>query len=106
MNDVAKVLNAAADLIEPEGRWTKGAFARDAYGEVVVPVCSEACSWCAVGAIRRVTPDEGLDALPAFRRHLGDGSDISHWNDQQPGPGPVVAALRAAARSVEQEALR
>jgi hypothetical protein len=114
MNDVAKVLNAAADLIEQRG-WTKNASARDSQGKVVPPTSVDACRWCATGAIIKVTDEaerlrapyeEVPGATPAYRALLrwlgGDApSDIPPWNDQQPGPEPVVAALRAAARASE-----
>jgi hypothetical protein len=105
MDDVAKVLNDAADLIEPEGRWTRGAYARDVNGEIAIPVSPQACSWCAMGAIRHVAPDERLYALPVLRRYLGDEDiDLTRWNDAQPTVQYVVAALQAAARSVDTTA--
>jgi hypothetical protein len=35
MTDLADILNAAADLLEPEGAWIQGAFGRDEDGRAV-----------------------------------------------------------------------
>jgi hypothetical protein len=101
MTDAAKVLNDAADLIEPEGRWTKRCLARDDDGIPVWPEDPAACSWCVEGAISRVAPSWPLKsaafvAVRAKIHHEG----IDDWNDAQPGPESVVAVLRAAAQAV------
>jgi hypothetical protein len=72
VNDVAKVLNAASDLIEQRG-WCRDE-ARGPDGEC-----------CPVRAMV----------------HVGS-NHLAAWNRAQPGPEPVIAALRGAARSVEQ----
>jgi hypothetical protein len=106
MSDVAKVLNDAADLIEPEGRWTTGASARDEGGNVEFPGSPNACCWCAAGAVTRVTAGTDLRLTPVWQvlcRHVGLAhfTDIPGWNDAQPTVEPVVAALRAAAQAVQ-----
>ncbi len=102
MTDVADILNAAADLLEPEGAWTKNANARNAGGGLVSTRSPEACSWCVLGALDAVTADvPGWRSAPAWRRlerHLEIGN-LSAWNDSQPNSKPVVAALRAAAEA-------
>jgi hypothetical protein len=105
VSDVAKVLNDAADLIERKG-WTRGTRARDARGTPVRYWSTEATQWCAMGAVENFAGSWGLalDALNAVRRHVAipPSVPIATWNDAQPGPEPVVAALRAAARQAEQ----
>jgi hypothetical protein len=54
---VSEILSAAADLIEPEGAWTKGQFARDKEGFYSAASGRKAVCWCALGAIKRTAPD-------------------------------------------------
>jgi hypothetical protein len=104
MNDVAKVLNDAADLIEQRG-WTTETSARNQDGFPVDPSDERAVCWCLVGALDRAAallpePD-GSRALGTarmvMRGNLGVAA-LGTWNDVQPGPEPVIAALRAAAQ--------
>jgi hypothetical protein len=46
-----EILRLARWRITSPERWTTGAFARDAAGEPVGCLSSEACSWCILGAI-------------------------------------------------------
>lgn len=84
--EVAKVLRGAADLLERDG-WCRYA-GRDRDGR-----------HCAVGALAEATGmDAPVGALKALSRHLRKFSwEVPAWNDDQPGPEPVIAALRAAA---------
>jgi hypothetical protein len=105
MSAVAKVLNDAADLIERRG-WTTGASARDEQGYVVRVASPEACCWCVAGAVQKVTHDTDLPLTPVWRAlcdwlGLFEICAIPGWNDRQPGPEPVIAALRAAAQAVQ-----
>ena len=96
---VADVLNAAADLIEPEGAWTRGVLARNASGNLVMPCNPEAICWCALGAIRVAGHfvQAATRSVCFFRRHIGVES-IEDWNDATGRTQvEVVAALRAAA---------
>jgi hypothetical protein len=100
VSEVADILRAAADLLEPEGAWTRAALARDPRGRDVNYASPDACSWCAGGAILKIAgdrplADQVLDFLSQYVRfgHLG------MWNDRQTGPEPVLAALRAAAEA-------
>jgi hypothetical protein len=98
MNDVAKILNDAADLIERRG-WTRRVLARDANRNPIWPEDPAACRWCAEGAISRVASSWPLKsaAFVAVRRQI-NYEGIDDWNDRQAGPEPVIAALRAAAK--------
>lgn len=102
--EVTRVLRAAADLIESEGAWTTGAWARDADGVSVFPDEPSAVCWCAEGAIARVAGDglagqETAEVINAVEQHIGRG--IVTWNDTQRAARPVVAALRRAADIAE-----
>ena len=118
--DAVDVLRQAADLLEPEGAWTQGAFSRNADGSVdfggeegepdgvaVSPVC-----WCALGAIAHVTKSDPTRAS-VFTR-LGPlwpainglqsvvGQEIDEWNDEpERSQADVVAKLREAAQAIE-----
>jgi hypothetical protein len=101
---VAAVLRAAADLIEPEGKWTKGALGRDANGHWTRDIDRAVCL-CVVGAIRKAAGCESLlstsPLATAARRHLErlvTKETASSWNDRQRRKqSAVVAALRQAA---------
>lgn len=99
MKTVAETIRTAAALIEPPGAWTTGAYARNADGLSVDPRHHDACCWCALGAIRRVT---GLgfesEAAIALRYFIG-GVSVVPWNDYS-AQADVVTALRACAEAV------
>lgn len=50
-----KSLIEARALIEDESRWVHHRGAVDAMGYSVMPLDDEACCWCAVGALHKVT---------------------------------------------------
>lgn len=112
---VADILNAAADLIEPEGRWTQGTLSRDESGcEVFDPWDSRAACWCVAGAMQRAAGirheyhAEHWREYDAARHLLGkvvDRYSIAHWNDgYSRTQAEVVAALRAAAEKARADA--
>ena len=102
---VSDILNAAADLIEPEGCWTQGAYARAAGGHVTPHRENTAVCFCAAGAIYRATDAEIGMSPPAIAAAFEAALDamgvrrISEFNDA-PGrtQAEVVAALRKAAK--------
>lgn len=118
--EVADVLERAADLIAKPGAWTQGAFSRDANGEAELdednlatanPVC-----WCALGAIAQAAnadplkadtfalykPETVLPAYVSFRAFLG--GDVALWNDApERQQSEVEAALRQAATAARQQ---
>lgn len=107
--EVARVLRNAADLIEPEGRWTQCAAARDGEGRKVTPGDPRAVEWCGAGAIRRVAggfgdvSDVAERAMNAWRDVVGHWL-VGSWNDDKGRTADeVVAALRAAADEAEAE---
>lgn len=91
-----EVLLKAADLIEPEGRWTQRAWARTQSGEKPDADGDNAACWCLWGAIRQVNGSHHDEAFEIVNRVVG-GSAIA-WNDT-PGrkQSEVVQALRKGA---------
>lgn len=62
-NEVARLLTEAADLIEPEGAWTKGSFTRPN------PDAPDGWSYCALGAMRAIRDQEEQHALDEEYNH-------------------------------------
>ena len=99
---VADILTAAADLIEPEGRWTQGAFARTGKGRVIGPCEKAAECFCGIGAIYRVggvghLSDAAMAELDRYARRRRHDM-FAGWNDTEGRTqAEVVAALRASA---------
>ena len=92
--DIARILNAAADLIEPDGAWTQGAAARNADGKVSL---ENATCWCLYGAIGNFAEESWDVVWEDFKRLSGIRAPIA-WNDApERTQSEVVEALRAAA---------
>lgn len=106
--NVSQVLNAAADLIEPEGAWFKGNMAANARGEeyddAYESVAPDAVCFCAIGAIERVTGGGLLEAraiayLGKVVEERAGISIIPDWNDApERTQHEVVAVFREAAK--------
>lgn len=99
---VADVLEAAADLIEPEGAWCQHDFARNRLGENtgLSEFRGKAVCWCALGATAKAAGDDHVlshaadQALHVVVRH----ESVADWNDHPSRKqAEVVAALRSAA---------
>ena len=108
---IPEILNAAADLLTPEGAWTQNNLGRDKNGGVVrdaMNIKSAVC-FCMAGAIWKAASRNGevmskvcevvSKAFDVVQPVVGV-SGIGPWNDA-PGrtQAEVVAALRAAAVS-------
>ena len=105
----SKILTQAADLIEPEGRWTQGAAARNAAG-VPVYISTDAACYCAMGAMALVAGaiDEDITDKVGWFEAVCAVQDIAHcvlltdWNDASGRTqAEVVATLRAAAAHLQ-----
>lgn len=105
--EAKRLLAAAADLLESEGRWTKHANARDSAGTPVSVLSPYATCWCAGGALYRIQFEQygaRADSKSIGARAFGLLDEVmgihmvGPWND---GIGrtqaEVVAALRRAA---------
>ena len=108
----SQVLERAAELLTPRGRWTQGAASRDAEGneDDDVNLLPNAVCWCAWGAMLHVSGERyiGTKGVPGeafnyLERHLGV-SRIPDWNDAASRrKGQVVQALRDAAALARAE---
>lgn len=100
------VLAKAADLIEPEGRWTQGYRAQTSEGRITEPGTSEAHCWCIVGAIQEVEESGGHSpySRPALRFvDCVVGHEPALWNDDPSRTqSEVVTALRSASKLAEE----
>lgn len=106
---IARVLDKAADLIEPEGAWTQGEYARDAQG-IAVRVPNKAACFCLYGALNSAAgsaldgpvPREITDLLmKLLPRRLVPWA----WNDERGRTqAEVVAKLREAAAKARESA--
>ena len=101
---IAEVLEKAANLIEPEGKWTQGDLAVDANGDETWTADPNSVCFCAEGAIMHVS--FGQPREPIFRefRHALGVDRIYEWNDA-PGrtQAEVVAKLREAAALAREQ---
>jgi hypothetical protein len=100
---IADILERAADLIEPEGRWIQGEYARTADGSWAAPSDSTAACWCVLGAIKRVgrfrADADAAEVLRALQCVIPTSGYIHEWNDASTRKQvEVVATLREAAR--------
>lgn len=97
----SEILERAAELIEPPGRWTTQFFARDDLRHATTPLDENACSWCGEGAIARVMgvhvgSPEWCDVLVVLDGQVGE--QFSNWqDDEKRTQSEVVQALRDAA---------
>ncbi|GGB14780.1 hypothetical protein GCM10011380_00230 [Sphingomonas metalli] len=105
---VADVLDAAADLLTPEGAWTQDTVYRDRYGNPAGDTRGPAVCWCAVGAICEVNIGYAMKACEAAEVGLpvtapGALRPLSAWNDDRARTqAEVIAKLREAAQLARQ----
>lgn len=95
-----EALIAARELIAKPGAWCQGHYAIDSDLMVTDPSGGDACSWCPLGALGRVTTWRGqMDAQPdAFldasdRLSVSAGAQIVRWNDDGTRTQAEVIAL-------------
>lgn len=102
---IADVLDAAANLIEPEGAWCQRQFALNAKGQStgLSEFRGPAVCWCPLGATSKVCDNDGLVAkVDAFLCGF-IGTDIDTWNDApERTQSEVVETLRKAAQSARE----
>lgn len=101
----SEILSKAAELIEPEGKWTQGESARNEAGHPVSVQDSGATCFCAYGALMRITGKHAVDSAAA--RFLGEAigtSMIAQWNDKRSRrQAYVVRKFRKAAELAKSE---
>lgn len=101
------ILDRAADLIEPAGRWTQRAAARGADGQKEEYGADEAVCWCLAGAVGKVKSRDkgwGVPVESYVLRAIGEKS-AAMWNDApERTQAEVVAKLREAAELARLDA--
>ena len=107
MSNTIRVLERAAELVE-QG-WTQGFVARTASGNECDSYHSQACVWCAIGALERSLYETGgrsfFDAHHKLQIASGDRGMLSEWNDApERTQAEVVAAFRRAIELAKEEA--
>ena len=107
MADIAAKLDEARALIEPEGAWTQGKYARGKSGREAKATSKSAVCFCAMGAVGRVFDDSHPNLCTPGMPHLAKaaGTDcIYQWNDApERTQAEVIEALRKAAELARQE---
>lgn len=86
MTTTLTILRAARELLSDEKRWCRGAYARDAAGNMWNGrKRNQPESWCLIGAVMKCAPrdDGGTQAAEAAQLCLSDivGDSLAHWND-------------------------
>lgn len=110
---IAEVLDAAADLIEPEGKWCQHHHAISEFGYPIHnPMMGRVCrSYCPEGAILAQIPPGGTGALglksvhdlTGWLQRVVPGGNVPKWNDApERTQVEVVADSRAASLAREQ----
>lgn len=102
----SEILSAAADLIEPQGRWTQGVYGRRAGKQVAIEHLAMADCFCTAGATLRITEGRSdrrvEEALLKIGRR-GGYSNIADWNDDPDRTqAEVVSALRQASEKARE----
>lgn len=64
--NASTVLKKAKALISNPESWTQGAFARDKRGRNVECLSYEACCWCAIGSVLRISDSVACDSHEAL----------------------------------------
>ena len=100
--NTADVLRAAADKLSQPGAWTQGVIARTERGNECPATSACARSWCAIGAIYAVAPNEFLrrDAH-LMAEAIAPRHDVARYNDSKAKADTIVRFLRKAAREWE-----
>ena len=100
MDNVGRVLDRAADIIEENG-WCQGELARTLDGEGCFPNDPRAASFCIEGAVKLASDGDGMLQFNAFHRMKRALSESpADWNDRASmTKGRVIRNLRMMARS-------
>jgi hypothetical protein len=99
MTTYRDTLTRAVALLESSHyAWARGSFAHDRAGNQVRAKAAEACSWCALGAIKKVAFNEVEAHLAVIKLQATLREPVANWNDAQTDKSVVIAKLREAAR--------
>lgn len=107
-----QILKRARELVATS--WTTGSFARSAERKSVPSTSTEACSWCAVGALRKATvecesfdwgfSDDYATARDAVNAEVPQNAvlgGLTDFNDAQADNKAVVALFDRAIAKLE-----
>jgi hypothetical protein len=100
MTTYRDTLNRAAALLESSpDAWTQNEYAHDRAGNPVRAKSPKACSWCAMGAIRKVAFNESETQTALAKLQAALYQPIAKWNDAQTtDKSVVIAKLREVAK--------
>lgn len=105
---VAQVLEDAAALIEPDGKWTQGEYALDASGFKTSPVSKarQPVCFCMLGAVKHASgnPREDSKVMNWLHYNLGSRGTWLFNDAEGRTQAEVVAKLRDAAAVARGEA--
>lgn len=98
------------ELFSKEENWTKGAYARNADGNAVLPINDPTAKcWCTVGAIQLFNEKNKVSASeranPTFREVMNEKwpfEAIATINDEQ-GREAILAVLKEAIQRIESK---
>lgn len=71
----------AWELLSKPGAWTKGTFAKNVQGIMRNSLDSDACCWCAMGAISRCYTESPSGTQPFIDKLSLRIGHIPSWND-------------------------
>jgi hypothetical protein len=99
MTTYRDTLNRAAALLESSHcAWARGSFAYDRAGNPVRSKAPQACSWCTLGAIKKVSFNEVEAHTAVIKLQATLRQPVANWNDTQTDKSVVIAKLREAAQ--------
>ena len=100
MKTILEVLKEARSYIATPEAWCKWSFARTKDGGITDPTSPAACSFCAVGAIRRAAGCDAQvtnQAVEYVERHLPvQHSTLPEFNDQEATHSDILVAFDRA----------
>ncbi len=105
---VHRILIDARELIEGEGKWCQGAYAKNGQGWPVSEFSPNACSWCLLGAILKLSVCENreithevVSLLVKALKVTHSGELVSYNDSPNRKQKEVVSLLRKAAKLAE-----
>jgi hypothetical protein len=99
MTTYRDTLNRAAALLESNAdAWAQNEFAYDRAGNRVSPKAVQACSWCTLGAIKKVAFNDREVQNAIVKLQAALYQPVAKWNDAQNDKSVVIAKLREVAK--------
>ncbi|BCJ91802.1 hypothetical protein IZ6_25370 [Terrihabitans soli] len=95
-NPALLILRGVRLILKSRRRWTKGAMARDRFGETVMSYGSDASCFCLYGAVRRASDELGLTSYRSWAitsLNTAAGGCMITFNDREKTRHQDVIAL-------------